>query len=81
MLFRSLPQVQLVAFLDRGYGRLRAITGEERRSRNLMGLGTGVRFRLKDDLSARVEWGVNVGDRPLTDDSRYALHLGLQSDF
>jgi hemolysin activation/secretion protein len=73
-------QVQLVAFLDRGYGRLRAITGEERSSRNLMGLGTGVRVRLKDDLSARVEWGVNVGDRPLTDDSRYALHLGLQYD-
>jgi hemolysin activation/secretion protein len=72
-------QVQLVAFLDRGYGRLRAITGDERVSRNLMGLGGGVRFRFNDTLSARLEWGHAVGDRPLTDDSSSVLHFRIQS--
>ena len=72
-------QLQLVAFLDRGYGRLRAITGDERTSRNLMGLGGGVRFRLNDTLSARLEWGHAVGDRPLTDDSSSRLHFRIQS--
>ena len=71
-------QLQLVSFLDRGYGRLRAITEEERTSRNLMGVGGGLRLSINQSFSARIEWGVNIGDRPLTSDSRSMLHFGIQ---
>lgn len=73
-------QLELVGFLDRGYGRLRAVTGTEQASRNLTGLGTGVRFRFDEAFSARLDWGFNVGDRPLTDDSNYALHFTVRYD-
>lgn len=73
-------QLELIGFLDRGYGRLRAVTGTEQASRNLTGLGTGVRFRFDEAFSARLDWGVSVGDRPLTDDSNYALHFTVRYD-
>ena len=72
---------QLVGFVDRGYGRLRAITREEQSSRNLMGLGLGLAFREYLGLSGRLEWAFNVGDDPLTDDSPSRLHFQLAHEF
>jgi len=73
-------QVTLLGFFDRGYGRLRAITGDERATRNLAGLGLGVQVRVGRSIFARVEWGFHVGDRPLTDDSPSTLHFSIRSD-
>ncbi|MBI3615643.1 MAG: ShlB/FhaC/HecB family hemolysin secretion/activation protein [Candidatus Omnitrophica bacterium] len=73
--------LQTDLFLDRGYGRLRAVTGEEHRSRNLMGTGFGFVLQGREGLSGRIEWGRNIGDRPLTDDSRYRVHFQLQQEF
>ncbi|MBI4341917.1 MAG: ShlB/FhaC/HecB family hemolysin secretion/activation protein [Candidatus Omnitrophica bacterium] len=73
-------QLMVLGFLDRGYGRLRAITGTERSTRNLTGLGLGAQFRIANSLVARIEWGFSVGDRPLTDDSSSILHFSFRSD-
>lgn len=78
---RLRDQLRLLAFVDRGYGRLRAITAEERESRNLTGIGTGFQLQVDDHLSAKVEWGFNVGDDPLTDDSNHLFHVTFQFDF
>lgn len=74
-------QVTFAAFVDRGYGRLRAITGEERQSRNLTGVGGGVRIRLAELVVARLDWAWNVGDKPLTDDADSVLHFSLHQEF
>ena len=70
-----------VAFIDRGYGHLRAVTGEERSSRNPMGVGVGLVFLGSKGLTARVEWGFSVGDDPLTDDSHSRVHLRIEQNF
>ena len=72
---------KFVLFLDKGYGPLRAVTGEERTTRNLLGVGFGLLFQPGKGFSARLEWGFSLGDRPLTDDSRRVIHFRLQKSF
>ncbi len=72
--------LDVLAFADRGYGRLRAITGEERADRNLAGVGMGLQFRMPQ-ATARIELGFAVGDKALTDDSSRMVHLSLHSSF
>ncbi|MBI2093239.1 MAG: ShlB/FhaC/HecB family hemolysin secretion/activation protein [Candidatus Omnitrophica bacterium] len=74
-------QVHFVGFFDRAYGKLRAITGDEQHSRNLMGIGSGLRLQMEDDLSARLEWGFNIGDDPLTSDSPSTIHVSVRYDY
>lgn len=71
-------QIDIVAFVDEGYGRLRGASNFETIDRNLLGVGGGLRTRVYKDLFARTEWAVALGDHPLTDNNRYRFHFRLQ---
>lgn len=73
-------QIQLVSFLDYGYGRLNDASKDERRSRTLFGIGGGFVFHFRGNLSARFEWGVPLGDEGLTESGRSQFYFRLQAD-
>jgi len=73
--------LQLIGFIDRGYGRLRAVTGGEFSSRNPMGVGVGIGIQEMRGFTLRLEWGFSVGDPPVSDDSRHAFHFRIRRDF
>lgn len=75
------PMLRLVGFIDRGYGHLRATTGTELSSRNPMGAGVGIEVKKLSDFTLRLEWGFNIGDRPVSDDSRSVFHFRVRQDF
>ncbi len=72
--------VDLVAFFDHGFGKLRGPSGSEVKERHLMGVGGGIRVRVYQNLFARLEWAQAVGDHPLTDTGRGEFHFRLQTE-
>ncbi len=73
--------IQLVGFLDFGYGRLRDPSGDERNSRTLMGAGGGFRVRLRKNLTARFEWAAPLKDDPLNEAGESQLHFRFDTNF
>jgi len=73
-------QIQLVAFWDEGYGRLRGPSDSEAANRFLMGAGGGLRIHLFRNIYARTEWACGIGDFPLTDSNRYQFHFRIQAE-
>lgn len=71
-------QVELVVFLDSGYGRLRGPSEREVRSRHLAGVGGGLRVKLYRELYGRAEWAHAFGDHPLTESNRHEFHFRIQ---
>jgi hemolysin activation/secretion protein len=71
-------QIELVAFVDEGFGRLRGPSRTEAEKRHLLGIGGGLRVRLYEDLYLRTEWGYALGAYPLTDGHRLQFHFRVQ---
>lgn len=72
--------IQPLVFFDYGYGRLRDPLASESRSRQLAGAGAGLNFRVSKHFSARTEWAVRMGDRPLTEGGNSQFHFRLNTD-
>ncbi|HNV86483.1 MAG TPA: ShlB/FhaC/HecB family hemolysin secretion/activation protein [Candidatus Omnitrophota bacterium] len=73
-------QIELVTFLDEGYGRLRGPSSTEAANRHMMGAGTGLRIRLYKNIYARTEWAWALGAFPLSGKDRYEFHFRLQAE-
>jgi len=73
-------QIQMVFFVDEGYGRLRGPSGLESANRHLFGLGSGLRVRLYKDIFFRTEWAQALGSNPLKDPVRTQFHFRLQAE-
>ncbi len=73
-------QIQLVSFLDYGYGRLTSPGEREHSSRTLLGIGAGFQIRFRKYVSARLEWGVPLKDDPLTESGSSQFHFRLKLD-
>lgn len=73
-------QIQMIGFLDHGYGRLRQPLEGEHRSRRLFGLGGGFQVAYRSHLSARFEWGVPLGDDTLTEGGHSQFHFRFRAE-
>lgn len=71
-------QLQLLAFLDYGYGRLRDPLQGEFRSKNLLGIGGGFRIYFRENLSARFEWAAPLGGDPITESGNSQFYFNLR---
>lgn len=74
-------QTNLVFFVDAGYGQLRGASPDEKSSRTLIGAGAGLRINPIDHVDFRLEWGVPLGDGPLTESSNSRFHFSFSFDF
>jgi hemolysin activation/secretion protein len=75
-------QLNAIAFFDTGYGRTHAPEAEsENRSDFLMGVGGGFELRFRKSISARMEWGVPVGDNPVTEGGKSQLHFTFNVNY
>ena len=73
-------QIQLIGFFDYGYGRLRDPSERESRTRRLIGVGGGFAISLRENLSARFEWGAPLGEEPLTESGEDQFHFRFQAN-
>jgi hemolysin activation/secretion protein len=84
MPFDDIPlkdQVNVIAFFDTGYGRAHAPASTERRSDFLMGVGGGFELRFRKNISARLQWGIPLGDKPLTEGGKSQLHFTINVNY
>ena len=84
MPFDKMPlkdQVNVIAFFDTGYGRAHDPSQTEKRSDFLMGVGGGFEIRFRQNVSARLEWGVPLGDKPITEAGHSQLHFTLNMNY
>jgi hemolysin activation/secretion protein len=80
-LYSEIPlrnQIELVAFIDEGFGRMRDPLPHAARQRNLLGVGGGFRVKLLKDFFARTEWAYAAGSTLRTDFARSQFHFRLQ---
>ena len=71
-------QTSLVGFLDYGHGnRNGTMSGGEKKAVNYTGIGAGLRFKLFNQATLRLEWGVNVGDKPITESGKTQFHFAV----
>ena len=73
-------QVEWITFLDQGAGIIRRAQSTEEERRYLMGVGGGLQVQFRDNISARLEWGIPVGNSPLSDSGKYQFHFSLRVD-
>jgi len=84
--FDTLPlkdQLSIITFCDMGYGRTHdpnASSGEPR-SDFLLGVGGGFELRFRKDFSARLEWGIPLGDKPITEAGKSQLHFSFNTNY
>lgn len=75
-------QVNAIAFFDTAYGRAHAPSADtEQRSDFLMGFGGGFELRFRKYITARMMWGVPVGDDPITESGKSQLHFTLTANY
>lgn len=74
-------QIQLVTFLDHAYGRVHGPSAGKKRSYQPVGIGGGINFVFRKNLSARLEWGVPVGETPVTEAADSQFHFRLTTGF
>lgn len=65
--------VTMVTFMDWGYGNRRV----DEKSHNMIGIGGGLRFNIYDQAVVRLEWGVPIGDRPITESYPVRFHFAI----
>ena len=63
-----------VVFSDYAYG---IRYGEDNKSHSYFGLGTGLRFDIFNQGVLRLEWGVPLGDRPITESKATRFHISV----
>ncbi len=73
-------QIQLLSFVDYGYGSLHVPSSTENRAQGLIGVGGGLSIKLRKNLFLRLEWAAAVGDHPLTEGGRSQFHFKLQAE-
>ncbi len=75
-------QLNAILFWDTGYGRMHDPAADsENRSDFLMGIGGGFELRFRKSLSARLEWGVPVGNNPITEGGKSQLHFTFNFNY
>lgn len=71
-------QITPLAFLDYGWGMRRGALPTEKRSMNLVSVGTGIRLSLFNQAVLRLEWGFPLaGNRPVTETARSRFHFSI----
>ena len=71
-------QTTLVAFADYGYGSRIQPAASEKKSKNLLGVGAGVRFNVFNQALLRLEWGFPLaGNHPITESGRSRFHFSV----
>jgi hemolysin activation/secretion protein len=71
-------QCRFLVSFDHGYGRLHGQLDSELRTRNLLGLGVGFEVKFRENLVSRLEWGVPLGDEPITETAEEQFYLSIQ---
>ena len=75
-------QVNAILFFDTGYGRVHdPVADTEQRADFLMGVGGGFEIRFRKDITARVQWGVPLGDKPITEAGKSQIHFTLNLNY
>lgn len=75
-------QLNAIVFFDTGYGRVHDPDAEsEKRSDFLMGVGGGFELRFRKNITARMEWGIPVGDEPVTEAGKSQLHFTFNVNY
>lgn len=74
-------QVDLIGFFDMAYGNVYNPSETEHRRRFLAGVGGGFQIRFRSNLSARFEWGIPVGNDPLTESGNCQFHFTFKVDY
>ena len=84
MPFDNMPlkdQLNAILFFDTGYGRAHDPSQTEERADFLMSVGGGFELRFRKDVSARLEWGVPLGDKPITEGGKSQLHFTINANY
>ena len=74
-------QVNMIMFFDMGYGRTHDPNNTEKRQDWLMGTGIGFEVRFRKNISGRCEWGVPLGDDPITESGKSQFHFTFKVDY
>jgi len=75
-------QLNAILFFDTGYGRTHSPSADsEDRADFLMGVGGGFELRFRKSVTARMQWGVPLGDAPLTEGGKSQLHFTLNWNY
>lgn len=67
-------QVTSVLFTDYGYG---IRYGEDNKSHSYFSIGAGLRIDIYNQGVLRLEWGVPLGDRPITESKATRFHISV----
>lgn len=73
-------QIQLLAFVDHGYGQVHQPSSTESRARHMLGTGAGFSVQLSKYVSARVEWAAALGQHAMTEGGRSQFYFRLQTE-
>lgn len=82
--FDSTPlkdQLNAVLFWDMAYGRAHDPGNTEERKDFLMGVGGGFELRFRKNITGRMQWGVPIGNKPITEAGRSQLHFTLNVSY
>ena len=75
-------QVNALIFYDTGYGRVHDPAADsEKRSDFLMGVGGGFELRWRKYVTARLMWGVPLGDKPITEAGKSQVHFTVNVNY
>jgi tetratricopeptide (TPR) repeat protein len=70
-------QVTSLLFVDYGYGWIKGAKPTEKRTRNFLGVGAGLRGNFFNQSLVRLEWGFAVGDDPVTQSGHSGFHFSV----
>lgn len=70
-------QLQFVAFADYGHGSRKWPSANEKKAVDYIGVGGGVRMNVFNQALLRLEWGVPVGTKPLTEEGATRFHFSV----
>jgi hemolysin activation/secretion protein len=82
--FDNIPlkdQLSVIAFFDTAYGRAHDPGDTEERKDFLMGVGGGFELRFRKNISGRMQWGVPLGNKPITEAGDSQLHFTLNVNY
>lgn len=74
-------QLNAILFFDAAYGRAHDPAGTTERADFLAGLGGGFELRFRKNVTARMQWGIPVGDKPITEAGKSQLHFTLNVNY
>ncbi|MDD5226277.1 MAG: ShlB/FhaC/HecB family hemolysin secretion/activation protein [Candidatus Omnitrophica bacterium] len=75
-------QLNAILFWDTGYGRAHDPAGNsENKGDYLMGVGGGFELRFRSNITTRVQWGVPLGDKPITEGGRSQIHFTFSVNY